>query len=73
MKEVYKRVSLFTGTYLMPLPDLHECTELYQNTSELVKVYQNNELYWHERVAFQRSAFGRSTAGNDVVAISPFF
>ena len=23
---------------------------------------------WHERAAFQRSAFGRSTAGNDVVA-----
>ena len=34
--------------------------------------------YWHERAAFQRSAFGRSTAGNDVVAtifviIFPFF
>ena len=25
--------------------------------------------YWHERAAFQRSAFGRLTAGNDVVAI----
>ena len=25
-------------------------------------------LYWRERAAFQRSAFGRSTAGNDVVA-----
>ena len=24
--------------------------------------------FWHERVAFQWSAFGRSTAGNDVVA-----
>ena len=24
--------------------------------------------YWRERAAFQRSAFGRSTAGNDVVA-----
>ena len=23
---------------------------------------------WRERAAFQRSAFGRSTAGNDVVA-----
>ena len=23
---------------------------------------------WHERAAFQRSAFGRSTAGNDIVA-----
>ena len=23
---------------------------------------------WHERAAFQRSVFGRSTAGNDVVA-----
>ena len=25
-------------------------------------------LFWHERAAFQLSAFGRSTAGNDVVA-----
>ena len=24
--------------------------------------------FWHERAAFQRSAFGRLTAGNDVVA-----
>ena len=24
--------------------------------------------YWHERAAFQRSVFGQSTAGNDVVA-----
>ena len=24
--------------------------------------------FWRERAAFQRSAFGRSTAGNDVVA-----
>ena len=24
--------------------------------------------YWRERASFQRSAFGRSTAGNDVVA-----
>ena len=24
--------------------------------------------YWHKRAAFQRSAFGRLTAGNDVVA-----
>merc|ERR1712013_771128 len=34
--------------------------------------------YWRERAAFQRSAFGRSTAGNDVVAtifirLFPFF
>ena len=26
------------------------------------------ELNWHERAAFQRSAFGRSTADSDVVA-----
>ena len=25
-------------------------------------------LYWHERATFQRSLFGRLTAGNDVVA-----
>ena len=27
-----------------------------------------NNRNWHEHAAFQRSAFGRSTAGNDVVA-----
>ena len=27
------------------------------------------ELFWLERAAFQQLAFGRSTAGNDVVAI----
>ena len=26
------------------------------------------KVFWHEPAAFQRSAFGRSTAGNDVVA-----
>ena len=26
-------------------------------------------LFWHERAAFQRSAFGRSTAGNNVVTL----
>ena len=26
------------------------------------------QTFWHERAAVQRSAFGRSTAGNDVVA-----
>ena len=26
-------------------------------------------VFWHERTAFQWSAFGQSTAGNDVVAI----
>ena len=30
--------------------------------------HNNFEFFWHERAAFQRSAFGRSTAGNDVVA-----
>ena len=25
-------------------------------------------LFWHERAAFHRSVFGRSSAGNDVVA-----
>ena len=39
--------------------------------------YKRNYLFfWHERAAFQRSVFGRSTAGNDVVAtiiISLFF
>ena len=37
---------------------------------------ENRDIFWHilgqtcwrERAAFQRSAFGRSTAGNDVVA-----
>ena len=27
-----------------------------------------NQIFWRERAAFQRSAFGQSTAGNDVVA-----
>ena len=40
--------------------------------------YYQSQLYWQERAAFQRSAFGRSTAGNDVVAtisisLFPFF
>ena len=33
-------------------------------------------IFWRERAAFQRLAFGQSTAGNDVVAtifIIPFF
>ena len=30
--------------------------------------FVKSEINWHERAAFQRSAFGRSTAGNDVVA-----
>ena len=42
---------------------------------------QESSFSWHEHAAFQRSAFGRSTAGNDVVAtilirlffFSPFF
>ena len=48
------------------------------------QLMQNNEVHtkhnWRERAAFQRSAFGRSTAGNDEVAtflirlfFSPFF
>ena len=28
----------------------------------------SGQLFWHERAAFQWSAFGQSTAGNDVVA-----
>ena len=31
-------------------------------------MYAFFSFYWRERAAFQRSAFGRSTAGNDVVA-----
>ena len=36
----------------------------------------HGDKYWHERAAFQRSALGHSTTGNDVVAtivISLFF
>ena len=56
----------------------------YQFWYDSISKYQNYSnvaigktfFYWHERKAFQRSAFGRSTAGNYVVAtiiISLFF
>ena len=32
-----------------------------------VNSYFHQSIYWHEHAAFQRSSFGRSTAGNDVV------
>ena len=35
---------------------------------ELNVFFPTNKYFWHERTAFQRSAFGRSTSGNDVVA-----
>ena len=38
------------------------------NKSPSVAKFSSAFPYWHERAAFQRSAFGRSTAGNDVVA-----
>ena len=36
--------------------------------NENAKCANLSKIYWRERAAFQRSAFGRSTAGNDVVA-----
>ena len=33
-----------------------------------LKVIFEVKFFWHERAAFQQPAFGRSTAGNDVVA-----
>ena len=37
-------------------------------SSQLQHKYVVEPMKWHERVKFQRSAFGRSTAVNDVVA-----
>ena len=35
----------------------------------LLIVEYSISLFWHEHAAFQRSAFGWSTAGNEVVAL----
>ena len=32
------------------------------------EVFRKQKLFWRKAAAFQRSAFGRSTTGNDVVA-----
>ena len=50
------------GRYLHPVP-----------VNNIVHI-----VYWRERAAFQRPAFGQSTAGNDIVAtilisLFPFF
>ena len=46
----------FVRTVNIPNLSLLPCLEMAYN--------------WHERAAFQRSAFGLSTAGNDIVATS---
>ena len=40
----------------------------YRVLKKYMRHFVNIVFYWHERAAFQRSAFGRSTAGNDIVA-----
>ena len=35
---------------------------------QFIENLKRKNSYWHNRSVFQRSAFGRSTAGNDVVA-----
>ena len=44
------------------------CWSFGQSVSPSVGMMVSLFLNWHERVVFQRSAFGRSTAGNDVAA-----
>ena len=52
-------ILLIFHTYFLTY--LYNCTQaLLRNTYTL--------KYWGKRAAFQRSAFGRSTAGNDVMA-----
>ena len=46
----------YEGSYGYSYKCSYECSYKYSNE------------YWHERVAFQQSAFVRLTAGNDVVA-----
>ena len=61
---------------LLRIPILHNlhlfyiCSCLFAVLSMLLEgflCFVDNQ-FWRERAAFQRSAFGRSTAGNDVVA-----
>ena len=40
----------------------------HQNRGFISISSKGYESFWHERAAYQRSEFGRSTAGNDVVA-----
>ena len=37
------------------------------------RIWLDYQEYWHERAAFQGSALGRLTAGNDVVATKTTF
>ena len=46
-------------------PPKQNCSQIHEfKVPTMLKLVKN----WRERAAFQRSAFGRSTAGNDVVA-----
>ena len=47
----------------------HYSSVMEHSTSYIMSASTNIiQMFWHERVAFQRSAVGRSTAGNDVLA-----
>ena len=45
----------------------------FQLPSSVTQIYLIFDLAnWHERAAFQRSWFGRSTAGNDVMTMTKY-
>ena len=51
--------------------NLTQCIKMVKSD----KNHPHPRSFWHERAALQQSAFGQSTAGNDIVAtilISPF-
>ena len=54
----------------MPAPHIRVIYHLFQARLHwcLHLAQFNLTEHWHERAVFQRSAFGRLTAGNDVVA-----
>ena len=70
-------------TKLVPINNLERSTRgnmiihVTSHLHRLVKILNKKGLpmgklvyiFWHERAAFQRSAFRQSTAGNDVVAL----
>ena len=74
---------LYVSYFHIFLPCLVNTKHLTMKVSRALVILPGREIFltysighWHERAAFQRSAFGRSTAGNDVVVaiiISLFF
>ena len=50
----------------------HIFDNIVQSCKKSVSRYKIR-TFWHERAAFQRSAFGWSTAGNDIQGVSQYF